>query len=70
MADLGTVAPHVHDRIGGNFSFGSLGDLDFFTVVDCLLEPDFGLELGLETPTADDFLKRGIEFKRLCWIYY
>jgi len=44
MADLGTVAPHVHDRMGGSFSFGSLGDLDFLTLVDCLLEPVFGLE--------------------------
>jgi hypothetical protein len=48
----------VHDRIGGNISFGFLGDLDFFTDELGLLEGTS--ELFSETPTDDSFLNKGI----------
>jgi hypothetical protein len=48
----------VHDRIGGNFSFGFLGDLDFFTDELGLLEGTS--ELFSETLTDDGFLNKGI----------
>jgi hypothetical protein len=67
MADLGTTGPNVPEIIGGSFSFGSFGDLDFLSVVLGLLESALRLELGLLIPTVDeDLLKNGIEVN---WFY-